>query len=81
MASNFSKNKREPQANPLTFRVLCNSAECKINQSAWKTDLLHDYRFKSNQHTPKRPDSGRSDTGQSYHTVQSAASVQSWTLC
>jgi hypothetical protein len=33
-------------------------AECKINQSAWKTDRLHDYRFKSNQHTPKRPDSG-----------------------
>ena len=30
---------------------------------------------------PKRPDSGRSDTGQSHHTVQSAASVQSWTLC
>jgi len=28
----------------------------------------------------KRPDSGRSDTGQSQHTVQSAASVQSWSL-
>ena len=37
MASNFSKNKREPQANRLTFHVHSDSAECKINEITGKT--------------------------------------------
>ena len=42
MASNFSKNMREPQAKRLTFRELGDSAECKIYASAGKIDLpLH----------------------------------------
>jgi len=44
MASNFSKNKREPQAKRLTFRVHSDSAECKIYEITGETVI---YSFRS----------------------------------
>jgi hypothetical protein len=44
MTSNFSKNMREPQANHLTFRMLFDSAECKIYEIAGQTVI---YSFRS----------------------------------
>ena len=70
MASNFFKIKFEPRAKRLTFHVHSDSAECKINEIAWKTDLLNACRFKPNQQTPKRPDSGHPLPVQSIATVQ-----------
>ncbi len=42
--SNFSKNKREPEANRLTFSLTSDSAECKINEITGKTV---NYSFRS----------------------------------
>ena len=42
--SNFSKNKREPQAKRLTFGQPSDAAECKINEIAGQTVI---YSFHS----------------------------------